>query len=158
MQWNEGIAAQDSTVEFDKKATELSTILPGTAQRADGDVEAGFKSATNVVEGACAYPFLNHCGLEPMSATAQFKDGKLEFWAGTQQPAGGRAVAARACRFPENVSIHMYASAAGSAAGSGDLAEAGASRRRSARRPCTCVGRVRTISRTTCSVRPVITS
>ncbi len=109
VQWNEGSAAQDSTVEFDKKATELSTILPGTAQRTDGDVEAGFKSATSVVEGAYAYPFLNHCGLEPMSATAQFKDGKLEFWAGTQQPANGRMVAARACEIPaENVSIHMY--------------------------------------------------
>ena len=109
VQWNEGAAAQDSTVEFDKKATELSTILPGTAQRSDGDVEAGFKSATSVVEGAYAYPFLNHCGLEPMSATAQFKDGKLEFWAGTQQPANGRMVVARACEIPaENISIHMY--------------------------------------------------
>ena len=109
VQWNEGSAAQDSTVEFDKKATELSTILPGTAQRSDGDVEAGFKLAATAVEGAYAYPFLNHCGLEPMSATAQFKDGKLEFWAGTQQPGGGRMVAARACEIPpENVSIHMY--------------------------------------------------
>jgi isoquinoline 1-oxidoreductase beta subunit len=109
VQWNEGSAAQDSTVEFDKKATELSTILPGTAQRSDGDVEAGFKSSTSIVEGAYAYPFLNHCGLEPMSATAQFKDGKLEFWAGTQQPANGRGVAARVCEIPpENVSIHMY--------------------------------------------------
>jgi isoquinoline 1-oxidoreductase beta subunit len=109
VQWDEGSAAQDSTVEFDKKATELSTILPATAQRSDGDLEAGFKSATRTVEGAYAYPFLNHCGLEPMSATAQFKDGKLEFWAGTQQPAGGRAVAARVCEIPpENVSIHMY--------------------------------------------------
>ncbi len=109
VQWDEGIAAQDSTVEFDKKATELSTIMPATPQRSDGDVEAGFKSATKTVEGAYAYPFLNHCGLEPMSATAQFKDGKLEFWAGTQQPAGGRTVAARVCEIPpENVSIHMY--------------------------------------------------
>jgi isoquinoline 1-oxidoreductase beta subunit len=109
VQWDEGAAAADSTVEFDKKAKELSSILPAQAQRSDGDVEAGFKTAVSTVEGAYAYPFLNHCGLEPMNATAQFKDGRLEFWAGTQQPASGRTTAARACEIPpENVSIHMY--------------------------------------------------
>jgi isoquinoline 1-oxidoreductase beta subunit len=93
VQWDEGIAAQDSTVEFDKKATELSTILPGQATRTDGDFEAGLKLASKVVEGAYAYPFLNHCGLEPMSATAQSATSSS---AGTQQPAMA-ARSRRAC-------------------------------------------------------------
>lgn len=37
-----------------------------------------------------------HLGLEPLSATARFKDGRLEVWAATQAPERTRAAAAKA--------------------------------------------------------------
>ena len=106
--WNEGKAAADNSAAFDKKAAELAPTLPATATRTDGDVEAALKGATRVVEAAYAYPFLNHMQIEPMNATAQFKDGKMEIWAGTQTPGGARNTVAQALALqPADISIHM---------------------------------------------------
>ena len=106
--WNEGKAAADSTEAFDKKAAELAPTLPATATRADGNVDAALKTATTVVEAAYAYPFLNHAQIEPMNATAQFANGKMEIWAGTQTPAGARNTVAMTLSLqPADISIHM---------------------------------------------------
>jgi isoquinoline 1-oxidoreductase beta subunit len=106
--WNEGKAATDSTVAFDKKAAELAPTLPAAATRADGDVDAALKSAATVVEAAYAYPFLNHVQIEPMNATAKFTDGKMEIWAGTQTPGGARTTVASALGLqPADISLHM---------------------------------------------------
>ncbi|NJM36194.1 MAG: xanthine dehydrogenase family protein molybdopterin-binding subunit, partial [Rhodomicrobium sp.] len=53
-----------------------------------GDVDAAFASAqaSEIVEADYAVPFLAHACMEPMNATARFKDGKLEIWLGTQAP------------------------------------------------------------------------
>ncbi len=106
--WNEGAAAADSTEAFDKKAAELAPTLPAQATRADGDVDAALEGAATVVEGAYAYPFLNHAQIEPMSATAHFTGGKVEIWAGTQTPGSGAPLVAQTLGIPpENVTIHM---------------------------------------------------
>jgi isoquinoline 1-oxidoreductase beta subunit len=106
--WNEGKAATDSTVAFDKRAAELAPTLPATANRSDGDVEAALKGAAQVVEASYAYPFLNHAQIEPMNATAQFANGKMEIWAGTQTPAGARNTVAMTLSLqPADISIHM---------------------------------------------------
>ena len=106
--WNEGTAAADSTEAFDKRAAELAPKLPAQPTRTDGDVEAALGAAATVVEAAYAYPFLNHAQIEPMSATADFKDGKVEIWAGTQTPAGARTLVAQTLGIePANVTVHM---------------------------------------------------
>ena len=53
-----------------------------------GDVEAAFSGApgTELVEATYEAPYLAHLTMEPMNATARFRDGKLEIWAGTQAP------------------------------------------------------------------------
>ena len=51
----------------------------------EGDPEAAMQGA-EVIEASYSLPYLAHTAMEPMNATAQFKDGKLKLWLGTQMP------------------------------------------------------------------------
>ena len=57
-----------------------------------GDVEAAFKAApaNRIVEAGYYVPFLHHAAMEPINATAQFKDGKLTVWSGEQDALGSK--------------------------------------------------------------------
>ncbi len=48
-----------------------------------------------VVEAAYQVPYLSHAPMEPMNATAIYKDGALEVWSGTQDGLGSRAFCAK---------------------------------------------------------------
>jgi isoquinoline 1-oxidoreductase beta subunit len=108
--WDEGrngVPGQSSDV-FAAKALELSKQKPQRTIREDGDPEAAFKGAAKIVEAAYSYPFIAHAPLEPQGATAIFKDGKLEIWTNSQQPGGGRNLAAQAVGItPKDVTLHM---------------------------------------------------
>jgi isoquinoline 1-oxidoreductase beta subunit len=56
---------------------------------------AGALKTGGVVEAAYSVPYLAHATMEPMNATALFKDGKLEVWSGTQDGLGARAHCAK---------------------------------------------------------------
>jgi isoquinoline 1-oxidoreductase beta subunit len=106
--WNDGPTAKDSTAAFATTAAALAKEKPQSTSRTDGDVEAALASAAKVVEAAYAYPFLAHAPMEPPNATAVFKDGKLEMWAGTQQPGGVVATMAAALGItPADVTVHL---------------------------------------------------
>lgn len=51
----------------------------------EGDPEAAIQGG-EVIEASYSLPYLAHTTMEPMNATAQFKDGKLKLWLGTQAP------------------------------------------------------------------------
>ena len=53
--------------------------------RDDGDVEAALRDG-HTIEGAYRAPYLAHAAMEPLNATAQLKDGRLDIWAGNQFP------------------------------------------------------------------------
>lgn len=53
--------------------------------RTEGDVDAALKSGT-VIEATYETPFLAHACMEPMNATAVYKDGAFEVWAPNQSP------------------------------------------------------------------------
>jgi isoquinoline 1-oxidoreductase subunit beta len=95
VQWDEGATASQSSAGFAQKAAELSKQTPQRSLRKEGDVDAALASATKVVEADYYYPFIAHATLEPMNATALFKDGKVEVWAPTQNPAPGRELVAK---------------------------------------------------------------
>ena len=50
-----------------------------------GDVEAVLRGP-GVIEGTYRVPYLAHATMEPMSATAWLRDGRLDIWAGNQFP------------------------------------------------------------------------
>jgi CO/xanthine dehydrogenase Mo-binding subunit len=70
--------------------------LPGTNvchrfRLTTGDVAAGFADADVVVEEAFRTPSAAHVPMEPHTAVAEWKDGRLTVWAGTQTPFNTRA-------------------------------------------------------------------
>ena len=108
VEWNEGPISSQSSVEYAKRAEELSKQAPQTTVRADGDVDAALKGAAKVVEAAYSYPFISHAPLEPQGATAHFHDGKMEMWTNSQQPGGGRRQVAQTLGMQEaDITLHM---------------------------------------------------
>ncbi|HQW67128.1 MAG TPA: molybdopterin-dependent oxidoreductase, partial [Gemmatimonadales bacterium] len=76
--------------------------------RKDGDALAALTTAARTVEAEYSYPFLPHATLEPMNCTARVADGKVEIWAGSQNPNSGRQLVARTLGVAEaDVTIHM---------------------------------------------------
>jgi isoquinoline 1-oxidoreductase beta subunit len=108
VKWDEGAAAEQSSVGFAKRAVELSQQAPGRTLKNDGNVDDAFKSGAKVLEAAYEYPFISHAPLEPRNCSAQFKDGKLEIWSTTQLPARGRTLVSKQLNVPEeNITIHL---------------------------------------------------
>ncbi|MDA1092455.1 MAG: molybdopterin-dependent oxidoreductase [Acidobacteria bacterium] len=67
----------------------------------------GVPDGARVVTAEYCVPYLSHATMEPMCATARLADGKLEVWAGTQDPLSTRGVAATVAELDrDNVTIY----------------------------------------------------
>ncbi|MBI3676203.1 MAG: xanthine dehydrogenase family protein molybdopterin-binding subunit [Proteobacteria bacterium] len=71
--------------------------LKGPDLKSDVEQGDGVKALANgkVIEAVYNVPYLSHAPMEPMNATAVYKDGKLEVWSGTQDGLGSRAYCAK---------------------------------------------------------------
>jgi len=118
VKWDNGVAANQSSAEFAQHATELSKQTPARTLKKDGNVDAALQGNTRIVEAAYSYPFISHAPLEPRNCSAHFKDGKLEIWTNSQQPARGRALVAKTMGIPED-DIHIHLLRAGGSFGRG---------------------------------------
>jgi isoquinoline 1-oxidoreductase beta subunit len=108
VKWDEGPAAQQSSDGFARQAEELSKQKPARTLKSDGNVDDALKNAAKVIDASYSYPFISHAPLEPRNCSAHFKDGKLEIWSNTQQPARGRALVSKILGIPENdITIHL---------------------------------------------------
>ena len=87
IEWEDASYPQTSAAMFAKLHEQLA--LPADfALRNDGDVDAAFADAPpgEILEAVYQQPFLAHACMEPMNATAQWKDGRLDIWAPNQVP------------------------------------------------------------------------
>ena len=66
-----------------------------------GDVAAARAQAARTFDASYRIPYIAHVPLEPRSAVAEWTDGKLTVWTGTQRPFGVRTELAEAFRIPE---------------------------------------------------------
>jgi isoquinoline 1-oxidoreductase beta subunit len=106
--WSQPVGAAQSSVDYARQAAALAGQSPKQNLRRDGDVESALGSAAKVLEASYAYPFLSHATLEPQNCTAQIRDGKVEIWAPTQNPAQGRTLVAKTLGIAEaDITIHM---------------------------------------------------
>lgn len=109
--WDLGPAAGQSSDGFRKRAKEMLEAAPGKTVRKYGDVDAALKSAAKVVEATYEYPFISHVTMEPMGATAHWKDGKLEMWSTSTLPGNGQELVAKTLGIPESdITTHMVRS------------------------------------------------
>ena len=114
VKWDEGATASQSSLGFAQQAETLSKAKPQRSLRADGDVDAAFKSAAKVVEAAYSYPFIAHAPMEPQNCTAHFKDGKMEIWAPTQTPGGALNLVSRTLGLAlADIKIHLLRTGGG---------------------------------------------
>ena len=73
----------------------------GGAPTVAGDVAAARAAAIRTFDASYRIPYIAHVPLEPRSAVAEWNDGKLTVWTGTQRPFGVRSELAEAFRIPE---------------------------------------------------------
>lgn len=107
-QWADASYPKDQE-EIWKQLEDAVSTPGGSVMRDDGDVDVEFADAPQerVIEAEYRVPFLAHTAMEPMNATAQFRDGVLDIWTPNQVPTLIRTVCARELGIAEeNCRVH----------------------------------------------------
>ena len=115
IQWSEvGTESVSSASIFKQFDRDISAGNERQTDRTQGDTAAAFANAARVVEAEYQVPFLAHTCMEPLNATADFRDGRAEIWIGCQNPLGFRRDVATSLGIdPENVTLHNHAMGGG---------------------------------------------
>jgi isoquinoline 1-oxidoreductase beta subunit len=99
-----GSVSSESIMQFLRTGIDAKDV---PVARKDGDVESAFAGAAKVVEAEYYTPYLNHATMEPQTATALYKDDRLDLWVGTQNGEASIAAASETAGIPlENVYVH----------------------------------------------------
>jgi isoquinoline 1-oxidoreductase subunit beta len=105
--WDNGPNASLDSVAY-KKTLQQTARQACKVARNDGDVEAAFKKAVKIHEAEYYVPHLAHASMEPPVAVAEFKNGKVEAWAPTQNPQAVQDTVAKALGIkPADVNCHV---------------------------------------------------
>jgi isoquinoline 1-oxidoreductase len=88
----------------------------GRRRSQKGSVEDGLAKAVHRLDATYAVAFIAHAPLEPRAAVAQWADGKLTVWTGTQRPFATRDELAAQFHIPES-SVRVIVPDTGSAYG-----------------------------------------
>src|SRR5262249_25274041 len=92
----------DSNLDRDSIFDHLIAVAPeGSVLAEGGDLGAGAKAATAVVEQTYWNDYVAHAPMEPHTALARFEGANVTVWASTQNPFGLREEVARLLGKPE---------------------------------------------------------
>src|SRR5207244_5901485 len=72
----------------------------GRSSPSQGSIEQGLAAADHKLQANYTIAYIAHAPMEPRAAVAQWKDGKLTVWTGTQRPFGVRSELAQAFSVP----------------------------------------------------------
>jgi isoquinoline 1-oxidoreductase len=103
VEWTRLAGQPSSETIYDHlKQTAATGGRGGGAPRIVGDVTRARAEAAHVLEASYRIPYIAHVPLEPRSAVAEWVDGKVTVWCGTQRPFGVRTEVAEAFHLPED--------------------------------------------------------
>jgi len=88
-----------------------------------GSIEQGLAAAGKTLRQTYTVSYIQHVPLEPRAAVAEWQDGKLTAWTGTQRPFAVRDELAQAFRIPSQ-NVHVMVPDTGSAYGGKHTGEA----------------------------------
>ena len=91
-----------ATVYEHLKKNETAGGGRGSAPSGAGDTATARAAAARTIDASYHIPYIAHVPLEPRSAVAEWTDGKLTVWTGTQRPFGVRSELAGVFRVPED--------------------------------------------------------
>ena len=80
----------DDTAGIYKAYEDSFSTEPNGIYDEKGDVQLIFADAGDLIEAEYRVPHLAHSTMEPMTAVAQVKDGRVDIWTGSQAPTGFR--------------------------------------------------------------------
>ena len=108
IRWDEGEhgkATTESIYAFLREGLDAGNL---PTARTTGDAPAALASAARVVQAEYSSPYLSHATMEPMTATAWFKEGgTLDVWTSTQNGEAALATASETSGLPlEKVEVH----------------------------------------------------
>jgi len=111
-EWKEAAEQPSSAELFDSLKNSASTGTPHET----GSLEEGLSKAQKRHEATYTVAYIAHAPLEPRAALAEWSEGKLTVWTGTQRPFGVRAELAEVFHVPET-SVRVIVPDTGSAYG-----------------------------------------
>jgi isoquinoline 1-oxidoreductase subunit beta len=106
IEWDFGPAGSTDSAQF---VAEYRAALDGPLADGGGhgDTNAAFSHPAQVVEALYEVPYLAHAPMEPLNATAHWREDRIDVWMGTQAPESALAYAAKAGGVdPKAVFVH----------------------------------------------------
>lgn len=110
VRWDAGMGGFGDHISHARTLEDVARSGEGLRFRNDGDASSHWEraEAAHRLEAVYSVPHLAHAALEPLNATALWKDGRLQLWTGTQSPILARWHAARIADIPiESVTLEV---------------------------------------------------
>ena len=104
--WAEPAYPASTTAMMDDIVASMSEKNHDSRLRDDGNVDKAMAGGA-VLEAEYRAPFLAHATMEPMNAVAWLHEGRLDIWAGVQNPTAARDLAAKAAGL-DAAQVHLH--------------------------------------------------